>query len=130
MAKSVKNVPVAPRGGEAVGTSTKGQHILDYRAQPAFPVTAKLALVSTVNPWRANSPGHAFYVKVLALKPATVKSAIDLGAKMGLKAGMVQAHLRWLYTWGGAYLSVDGQLYGQAKAAPKARKPAKLAKAA
>ena len=105
--------PVAPAMGPQ-GSSTPGGHYVAYRNQSKFDLGASLKLVSTVNPWRPNTPGHAFYVGVLSQGPATVGAAIELAKSSkprSFKASEVQAHLRWLYTWGGAYLEVNGKLF-------------------
>lgn len=121
---STPTIAVAPTMGEQ-GSRKTGGHYNAYRATPVFAPTATLRLVSAVNPWRPMSPGHAFYTAVLANNPATVSDAIALGAKAGLKAREVQNHLRWLYTWGGAYLEVDGKLFAAPApvVAPKAVAP-------
>jgi hypothetical protein len=111
------NTPVAPVVGQQGKKSQHGGHYLAYKNQPAFAPTATLSIVAgTNNPWRPNTPGFDFYSTVLAKSPKTVAEAIAMGAKAGLKAGQVQAHLRWLFTWGGAYLSVDGKLYSASQA--------------
>lgn len=151
MQNTTANTPVAPVVG-VQGKATPGGHVLAYKAQPAFGATATLQLVAgTNNPWRPGTPGHAFYVQVLAgLAPgATVAQCIAAAATAKVpgatKAGQVQGHLRWLYTWGGAYLAIDGKLYGGAAynlpvlspqpaqgvpGATKAGKPGKVAKVA
>ena len=103
-------IAVAPAMGK-VGKATAGGHVTAWRLQPAFAPTSTIKLVSTVNPWRANTPGHKFYVAVLAKNPATVQAALTLGATAGFNAAECQKHLRWLFTWGGAYLQVNGKLY-------------------
>lgn len=102
-------VAVAPAHPEGQGKANAGGHVKAWRNQPSFAVTAKLSLVSPVNPWRPGTPGHKFWPVLQEAK--TVQQAIDNAAKIGLTARQVQGHLRWLYTWGGAYLQVDGALY-------------------
>jgi hypothetical protein len=132
MSTTVINTPVAPVVG-SVGSSSKGGHILAYRAQAKFLLTDTLRIVpGSNNPWRPNTPGYLFYSQVLANAPATVGAAIEMGAKSkpAFRAVDVQGHLRWLYTWGGAYLEVNGKLHSAPattarKAPAKAKSPAK-----
>jgi hypothetical protein len=84
------------------------------RAQGNFALTDKLELISPVNPWKPGSYGDQFYKAALARNPATVQDAITLAAPAGFSAADVQGHLRWLYTWGGEYLRVNGERYQQA----------------
>lgn len=106
------NTPVAPVNG-AQGKATPGGHVTAWRAQAkaGFNPTHSLKLLSTTNPWRPNTPGHTFWVKALAVSPApaTVGAALDLAKKAGIKGAA--GHLAWLYTWGGAYVSVNGKTY-------------------
>lgn len=121
---------VAPVVGQVGHKAKHGGHYLAYKAQAAFAGSDTLAIVAgTNNPWRPGTPGHAFYSAVLSQAPATVADAIALGAKAGFKASAVQGHLRWLFTWGGAYLAVNGLLYG-GTVAPAAPAPAAPAPAA
>lgn len=104
----------------------KRGHVDAWRAQPAFPVTAKLELIAgTTNPWRA-AESNEFYAKVLT-QAKTVQQAIDLGKSlMGLSPARVQAHLRWLFAWNGRFIEVDGKRWSAARptapVVPKARK--------
>lgn len=111
---TISNTPVAPVVGVQGHKSQHGGHYLAYKGQPAFALDSTLAIVQgTNNPWRPGTPGHSFYEAVLTKKPATVKAALELAnSALGLKPAQAQAHLRWLYTWGGAYLQVNGALYG------------------
>jgi hypothetical protein len=122
MAKLVSSVPVAPAHPAGQGSAIPGGHIKAFRAQGAFAPSATLSRIVPTNPWRVGTPGARFYSEVLAHGPATVQAALDLGVKAGFTPAMSQGHLRWLYTWAGAYLAVDGLLYGQSApvAAPKA----------
>jgi hypothetical protein len=131
MNTQTQNTPVAPTVG-AQGSRKPGGHYQAYKAQPAFAPTATLRLISGSNPWRPNCPGYDFYVQVLSQSPATVQAAIDMAAKAKTpqKAAEVQKHLRWLYTWGGSYLEVDGKLANLPAPAPRApRKVSGKAKA-
>lgn len=119
--------PVAPAMGEQ-GTSTPGGHYVAYRNQPKFDLGASLKLISQVNPWRPGTPGHRFYTMVLTKNPATVGAAVKL-AEGSFKASEVQAHLRWLYTWGGAYIEIGGKLFAAPPAQPKAPAKGKGSKA-
>lgn len=97
------------RGGEFRGRRPRGSqkvndHVIAWRACKHFPLNAKLEILSPVNPWRDNSPGGAFYAKVLTARPATIADAIHLS---GMKPGPAQGHLRWLYTWGD-YIAING----------------------
>ena len=87
--------------------------ISDAYAQPNFAPTAKLRLVSDENPWGYGTPGHAFYTNVIAKNPATVQEALNLAKAVGIKD--TQGHLKWRYTWDGAYLEVDGKSWGAKK---------------
>lgn len=85
-------------------------HVIAYRAQPDFPLNAKIQWPQGVdNPWRVAAPGHAFFTACV-LPATTVQQCIDLGAKQNLKASEVQRHLRWLFTWGLGF-QVNGQVY-------------------
>lgn len=124
------STPVAPTVG-AQGTSTPGGHYVQYKAQSAFAPTATIELISGSNPWRPNTPGFFLWVQVLSQSGCnTVAKAIELAAKAKnpQKASEVQKHLRWLYTWGGSYLRVNGAVFVPPPAAPKA--PAKARKSA
>jgi len=110
-------IAIAPAHPMGQGSQTKGGHHNAWRAQPKFQPSDKLSLVSTVNPWRPNSLGWSFYNAVLAPCPATVSDALAVGKAKGYPARVVQGHLRWLYTWGGSYLAVNGSTYA-APAAP------------
>lgn len=132
--QTVDTTPVAPAQGEQGVRLSHGGHIQAYKAQASFAPTATLELISGTNPWRRNTLGHDFYVKVLGNAPKTVADALAIGAKAGLKARDVQGHLRWLYTWGGSYIRIAGNVYSPPVApvsepvAPKAEKPAKVRK--
>jgi hypothetical protein len=120
---TITTTAVAPTVGQQ-GTKIHGGHVDAYRACPPFAPTASLELISGSNPWRPTSPGHSFYTQVLAHKPATIGKALELGAKAGFKVGEVQGHLRWLFTWGGSYIKVDGKVFSEPKSdAPKAVTP-------
>jgi hypothetical protein len=130
------STPVAPVVGAQGQKTVHGGHYTAYRAQSAFAPTATLKLISGSNPWRPNTPGHTFYTAVLSKAPATVSAALELGAKVGFKASASQAHLRWLYTWGGSYVQIDGKVFSppvvpvapkaEKAKAPKAKTPAKV----
>lgn len=141
MTTQVQGSPLAVSHPAGTGTSTKGGHILAWRAQPKFPVDASIALVpGTSNPWREGCEGRKFYDLVLS-KAKTVQEAIDLGSKlMGLKANQVQGHLRWIYTDNGAYVTIGGRRWAMPEGglqvpvrkakAPKAKAKAPTAKVA
>lgn len=118
----VATTPVAPVQGQQGQVLRHGGHIVAYKAQPKFDSAATLELISGTNPWRPSTPGSDFWVKVLAKlpTPATVSDALALGAKAGLKPVAVQGHLRWLYTWGGSYIRVAGNVYSPPVASPVA----------
>src|SRR5271166_6649443 len=92
---------------------SNGEHVEAYKAQPNFAPTAKLRLVSDENPWGYGTPGHAFYTNVIAKNPATVQEALNLAKAAGIKD--TQGHLKWLYTWDGGYLEVDGKSWDAKK---------------
>ena len=89
-------------------------HAEAFRAQGKFDLTDTLELISHKNPWTPGSLGDQFYKAALVRNPATVQAAITLAAAAGFSAADVQGHLRWLYTWGGEYLRVNGKRYQQA----------------
>jgi hypothetical protein len=104
-----------------------------YKAQAAFAPTATLELISGSNPWRPNTPGYFLWVQVLSQSGCrTVANAIELAAKARnpQKASEIQKHLRWLYTWGGSYLRVNGAVFVPPPSAPKAPRSAKPRKSA
>src|SRR5215469_10113616 len=76
---AVANTPVAPVNGSQ-GKASPGGHVKAWRSQAAFSDNATIALLSTTNPWRPNTPGHAFWAKCLAVSPApsTVGAAMQL----------------------------------------------------
>jgi hypothetical protein len=92
----------------------RGEHLRAYNECKPFPETAKLSLISAVNPWRPGSAGgkfHAVLTAVCANGATTVQSVIEAGKVAGFEANEAMDHIRWLYTWGGGYLSVDGLVY-------------------
>jgi hypothetical protein len=123
---TITTTAVAPTVGQQ-GTKTHGGHYNAYRACPPFAPTATLELISGSNPWRPATPGHSFYTQVLAQKPATIGKALELGAKAGFKVGEVQGHLRWLYTWGGSYIKIGGQVFSPVAPTPVAPMAPKVA---
>jgi hypothetical protein len=114
---------VAPAHPVGVGSSKKGGHVVAFRAQKAFPLDATLELISSTNPWRPNTPGNTFFEKVLRANPKTVQAAVDLGKAISISEPDVQGHLRWLFTWGGSYIKVAGQLYSAPAGAPAQAEP-------
>lgn len=106
-------IAIAPAHPAGVGKASPGGHVKAWRAQPAFNPAHSIKLVSTVNPWQHGKPGWHFYTQCLANgQSTTIAQAIQLGGqKLGLRPQQVQKHLAWLYTWGGAYLEVNGKLY-------------------
>ena len=126
--------PIAPSHPAGTGTSQPGGHVQAFRAQPAFPVEAKLNVIGS-NMWRPGAPGHRFYAEVLAKNPATVQDAIEKAAalKEPFNAKQVQTHLRWMFTSAGAFLEVGGKRHSAATVKKPAKaslvkKPAKPAK--
>lgn len=109
-------------------------HRVAWKAQKAFPVDAKVQLLVNVTRWRPGGTGADFFAKVLGPLTAdgatpTVADCIALGKKLGFSTWTVQAHLRWLYTWGDQ-VAIGGQKYQatvEAKAPKKANVPAKVA---
>lgn len=106
------NTPVAPVNGQQ-GKATPGGHVTAWRAcaKAGFTPTHSVKLLSTTNPWRPNTPGHAFWTKCLSTTPApaTVADVYANAKKAGIKGAA--GHLAWLYTWGGAYVAVNGKQY-------------------
>jgi hypothetical protein len=102
-----------PRSPPGQRVSSPGAHIAAWKAQPKFVLEATLRPINTINPWRPNTSGHRFYTKVLSQNPATVGDAMALGTKAGFSAHKIQEHLRWLYTWGGSYIEIAGQVYAK-----------------
>lgn len=134
----VATIAIAPAHPAGQGHSTQGGHVIAWRAQPRFALSDTLTLVAGTNPWRPGTPSAAFYNQVLAAMPAgsTVAQCLEFAkATVGNKSGRTHDQLRWLYTWGGSYLAVNGQVYNPPVAAPapapaapaKARKAAKVA---
>jgi hypothetical protein len=75
-------------------------HFRAWRLQKNFPLTATIEMLVNVPRWRPGGVGHDFWVRAMHKGPKTVAEAIALGKEIGLTAGEVQGHLRWLYTWG------------------------------
>jgi hypothetical protein len=130
------STPVAPRMGDQ-GSSTPGGHVQAWRAQKNFDPAASFELISATNPWRAKRSA-IFFDKVLAATPAptTIGQVLANAEKLGFKAGECQRHLRWLYTWGGSYIRIGGQVFtpppagaAPAVATPKASRAKAPAKA-
>lgn len=126
------STPVAPRMGTQ-GSSTPGGHVQAWRAQKNFALEASFELISATNPWRAKRSA-IFFDRVLAATPAptTIGQVLANAEKLGFKPGESQRHLRWLYTWGGSYIKVGGQVFTPPsvsapapKATPKAKAKAK-----
>lgn len=86
-------------------------HIKAFVTQPHFSEKSEVQLFSVINPWRPYSFGFRFHSHVLmqAHYPATIEEIIDIGIAAGFSPEDTHGHLRWLYTWGGAYLIVDGE---------------------
>jgi hypothetical protein len=74
-------------------------HFRAWRLQKNFPLDATIKMLANVPRWRPGGLGHDFWVRAMSKGPKTVAEAIALGKAIGLTAGEVQAHLRWLYTW-------------------------------
>jgi hypothetical protein len=105
------NTPVAPVQG-VQGSSTPGGHYIAFRACAPFQAASTFALVSSVNPWRPATPGHKLWVQVLSQNPGTIGNVLAMAQeRLGFKPRETQGHLRWLHTWGGSYMVVDGQRY-------------------
>jgi hypothetical protein len=124
-----KSIAIAPRQGN-VGSRKVGGHIEAFRvlrAKGNFAPAQKLEVLATSNPWRVGTPGAAFFDKVLAKKPATVKAALELADKAGI--ANAQGHLAWLFTWG-PHLKVDGKLHAAPVASAPAKAPRKASKVA
>jgi hypothetical protein len=70
--------------------------------QKNFPLDASINILFNIPRWRPGGEGHDFWTRALCRLPqgGTVAQAIALGKEIGLSAGVVQQHLRWLYTWG------------------------------
>lgn len=130
MSNSVNQTAVAPTVGQVGHKSQHGGHYAAFKACGSFALSDTLAIVAgTNNPWRPGTPGSAFYAAVLAKSPATVQAAVVLGqSALGLKPAQVQAHLRWLFTWGGAYLQVNGKLHSASVAVAPVAAPVQPAK--
>jgi hypothetical protein len=105
------NIAIAPAHPLGQGRSVRGGHIQAFRAQPKFELTDKLKVLSNANPWRMGSTGGTFFDTVLSQRPKTVADAIALGLKNGFSELEVQGHLRWLFTWTGPHLEVNGKVW-------------------
>ena len=100
------------RGIAIAPAHPEGEHNEAYKKCPSFPLNVKIRLTCKINPWRRHSPGRRFFDEVLIAKqPATVGQAIEYAVDIGYTARQAMNHLRWLFTWGGAYLRVNGKLY-------------------
>jgi hypothetical protein len=129
---NVTATPIAPAHPAGVGKAQPGGHVRAWRAQPAFPLEAKLNVIGG-NLWRPDTRPHQFYNEVLMQGPMTVGECIDKAGALAepFTAKQTQANLRWLYTANGAFLEVDGERFVSApvpvKTKPKAaaKKPAK-----
>jgi len=106
-------------------------HFTAWRAQKSYPLTAEVKVLVNVPRWRPSGLGYDFWEKVLGPltnngeKPTTVGACVALGKEKGIKAGMVQSHLKWFYTWGDQ-CEINGQRY-KATVETKAPKQAKVA---
>jgi hypothetical protein len=105
------NIAIAPAHPLGQGRAIRGGHIQAFRAQPIFKHTDRLKVLSNANPWRLGSTGGMFFDSVLSQKPRTVADAIALGMKNGFSELDVQGHLRWLFTWTGPHLEVNGKVW-------------------
>jgi hypothetical protein len=91
-------------------------HFDAWRAQKSYPLNATVKVLVNVPRWRPSGLGYDFWVKVLGpltqngSVPTTVGACIEAGKKAGIKAGMVQSHLKWFFTWGDQ-CQIDGKQY-------------------
>ena len=106
-------------------------HFAAWRAQKSYPLTATVRVLVNVPRWRPSGLGYDFWVKVLGpltqngQVETTVQACVDAGKAAGIKAGMVQSHLKWFYTWGDQ-CEINGQRYIPT-VSTKAPKQAKVA---
>jgi len=109
--------PVAPQHPAGTGSQRKGGHHVAWVACPRFASDASVALVSATNPWRRETPGYRLWEAVLyplafgpsALPGCTIQHILDAAHNvLDYPPRETQGHLRWIYTWGGAYLAVGG----------------------
>jgi hypothetical protein len=139
MIKNVRGNPtisVAPMATVVDQPLTMDAHRKAWRRQPDFPTTDVVKLVSGTNPWRHHSLGWKFYELVLRHHPeATVAELIEWSKPHVIGAMEVQEHLRWLFTWGGSYVAINGELYSPVPVAevvevvPRARKKKAMSRA-
>jgi hypothetical protein len=87
-------------------------HFRAWRLQKNFPLDAQIEMLVNVPRWSPGGQGHDFWHRALSKLPkgGTVAQAIALGKAIGLTAGEVQQHLRWLYTWGDQ-VQIGGHTY-------------------
>ena len=136
--KSPPTQPVNPTIAIAPSATFVGRpveldmHRKAFRIQPDFAMDATYKLVSGTNPWRPYGLGWNFWEKVLRHHPeGVVGELLKLGRPHGIGDMEGMEHLRWLFTWGGSYIEINGQLYAPPPVlaeAPK-RSKKKLAKA-
>jgi hypothetical protein len=88
-------------------------HFRAWRLQKNFPLDASIEMLTNTPRWRPGGEGHDFWMRAMSKGPKTVAEAIALGKAIGLSAGIVQQHLRWLYTWGDQ-VRIGGHRYDEA----------------
>jgi hypothetical protein len=106
MSETLKTIPISPSSGSPVA------HVRAWKSQEDFAWESTIRLVSGTNPWRPNSLGWPLFEYVLRVNPAsTVGEILQIATGYGFGYDDTMRHLRWLYTWGGAYIEIDGRLY-------------------
>jgi hypothetical protein len=56
--------------------------------------------------------GWKFYELVLRPNPeSTVGGLLEIGRQNAIGYAESMEHLRWLFTWGGSYIEINGKLY-------------------
>lgn len=120
-----QTISVAPQAHMAGRPLELDAHRKAFRIQPDFPLDASVKLVSGTNPWRYQGLGWHFYEKVLRptfnrVDTSTVGELLRLGRPHGIGDAEGMEHLRWLFTWGGSYVEIDGHLYSDPPEVPRA----------
>jgi hypothetical protein len=108
-------MPIAP--------SATLKHTIAFRQCKAFPMDAKVEVISTHNPWRRNAISWNLFEKVLRQKTHwTVEEILSEAEKIGYFRSDAARHLRWLYTWGD-FIEVNGQRHFPKEPEVEEKKP-------
>jgi hypothetical protein len=116
MATLQNSVAISPVAQRSETKAQKDAHKLAFRATKPFPLDAMVTFGTTTNPWRGR--GYVFFEAVIRPRlatGATVSELILAGQQVinpctnqPFSKALCVDFLRWLYTWGGGHMLVNG----------------------